>query len=106
MTAPLFFNPAMEAHLRGQVRSAFADKIPAEHVDVVTDLVFHAARQATDAIDRVCKASGDSRHYIAALGPALSITRGLCENAEAALRQFASNEGLRTTEVRIASDRT
>lgn len=103
MTPATYFPPEMEADVRRQVRAGFAAAVPAEHVDIVTDLVMHATREAMCAIERVCKSTGDARHYIATIGPAFALVRGLCTNAEEGLRGFASTAGLPVNEVRVRS---
>ena len=84
-----------EIAMRAQVRGALAAILPAEHVDVVADLAVHAVQEALRTLERSVGASGDTRHFLAALGPAVGLVAGRCAMIENAVKNYATMQGLR-----------
>lgn len=97
------FSPAIERELRAQIRRDLVDHVPPELVDEVIDLCFHAANTASAQVDQVLSRGSHPGIYITGLGIAISLVKGRCDQMIAALRDYASAEGLPTKECRMTA---
>ena len=95
---PLRYGQAQEAEIRKQLRAQFATcGVPDASLDLVTDLTVHTAQSALDVMARVAQTAPDWGHLLAVLAPACSIVRDRCEHLEAALRDYARENGMFST---------
>lgn len=92
-----------ERKMRATVRAAIAKDAPPDQVDEITDLIFHAAREAVGTILTVADRASTDAGKIAVLAPAYSILVYLAQEKVEMMKHIAANLGMPTTETKFST---
>lgn len=93
-----------EIQLRRSVREAAREHVPAQHLDEVVDLAFHALNSAFSAVIPIAKAASTPGAAMCATSIALSMIVAEAQAKLASLEKFVVSQGGFSTSVMVGGD--